>query len=238
MTTLRIRARAVLTDIEGTTGSISFVKDVLFPYADAHLDAYVEQHAEEPHVATALDDAANEAGIDPNDRAGVLAELHAWIAQDAKVTALKTLQGMIWADGYSAGELKGHIYGDAVRGLSRWHEAGLHLYVYSSGSIAAQHLIFGHSVAGDLRPLFCGYFDTTTGSKRETQSYVRIAGTIGLDPGDVVFLSDSVAELDAARSAGMQTVQLARPEDGTGRTDAHPSVTTFDELTIDTSSHL
>ena len=230
--TLRIRARAVLTDIEGTTGSIAFVKDVLFPYADAHLDAFVERHDEDPRVAAALDDAANEAGIDPSDRAGVLAELHAWIAQDAKVTALKTLEGMIWADGYNNGELKGHIYDDAVSGLRRWHEAGLHLYVYSSGSIAAQHLIFGHSIAGDLRPFFCGYFDTTTGGKRDPESYVRIAAEIAQAPGDVVFLSDNVAELDAARESGLQTVQLARPEDGTQRTDTHPAVTSFDEIGV------
>ncbi|MGZ3496233.1 MAG: acireductone synthase [Vulcanimicrobiaceae bacterium] len=228
-----MRARAVLTDIEGTTGSIAFVKDVLFPYADAHLDSFVEQHAEEPRVATALDDAANDAGIDPSDRAGVLAELHAWIAEDAKVTALKTLQGMIWAGGYSAGELKGHIYDDAVRGLRRWHDAGLHLYVYSSGSIAAQHLIFGHSIAGDLRPFFCGYFDTTTGGKREAQSYARIADEIGLEPSDILFLSDNVAELDAARAAGLQTVHVARPQDGTAAADTHPFVKSFDELTID-----
>jgi enolase-phosphatase E1 len=229
----RFRARAVLTDIEGTTGSVAFVKDVLFPYADAHLDEYVAFHATVPEVAAVLSDAAREAGVDAADRTSVLAALHSWIARDAKITALKTLQGMIWAQGYACGELKGHVYDDAARALRTWHAAGLRLYVYSSGSVEAQKSIFGHSVAGDLRPLFSGYFDTTTGNKRESASYERIAATIGIQPKDILFLSDSVAELDVAARAHMQTAHIARPTDGTAPTRTHPSVTTFDDLTID-----
>ncbi len=228
----RFLARAVLTDIEGTTGSSSFVQDALFPYADAHLDAYVKRHADEPRVATVLAQAAREAGLSPNDRAGIAAQLHAWIAADAKITPLKTLQGYIWAEGYDDGALAGHVYEDAARNLRKWHDAGVPLYVYSSGSIAAQQLIFGHSTAGDLRPLFSGYFDTTSGGKREPDSYARIVRAIGVFAGDVLFLSDIEAELDAARATGLQTAQLVRPQDKTHASQSHTWVKDFDELEL------
>ena len=182
--------RAILTDIEGTTSSLSFVHDMLFPYARARLPDYVAQHG------------------------GDLAQLLAWTDADAKVTELKDVQGRIWAEGYAAGELHGHVYPDAVAGLRRWHAAGLALYVFSSGSVAAQTLIFGHSVAGDLTPLFSGYFDTTTGPKREAASYVKIAEVIGMPSGDILFLSDTPAEVSAARASGMQALLIDREHGG------------------------
>ncbi len=229
-----IRARAVLVDVEGTTSTIAFVHEVLFPYADEHLDAYVAEHREEPVVAQALIDAAQLAGLEPDvDDATVLAHLHAWIAQDRKATPLKTLQGLIWAEGYARTGLRGHVYPDAAAGLRRWHDAGLRLYVYSSGSVEAQRVLFANSVHGDLTPLFSGHFDTAVGSKREAASYRVIADLIGLAPADIVFLSDVDAELDAARAAGMQTVRLLRPADTpAGATTAHPSAVSFDELQI------
>jgi enolase-phosphatase E1 len=230
-------ARAVLTDIEGTTGSIAFVKDVLFPYADSHLDDYVARNAGDRAVAEVLRDAALEARIDPNERDAVLAQLHEWIARDAKIAPLKTLEGLIWADGYRGGELRGHIYDDAAQALRAWHAQGLALYAYSSGSIAAQELIFAHSVAGDLRSLFSRFFDTTSGSKREPASYAGIARAIGLAPAEILFLSDSAAELDAAQGAGMQAVQLARPEDGTHPSPTHRSVTSFAQLLLADPAH-
>ena len=121
----------------------------------------------------------------------------------------------IWAEGYAAGDLRGHVYPDAVAGLQRWHAAGLALYVFSSGSVAAQELIFGHSVAGDLTPLFSGYFDTTTGPKREADSYMKIAEAIGMAASEIVFLSDTSAEVSAARAAGMQALLIDR-ENGAG----------------------
>lgn len=230
----RVTARAVLVDIEGTTSTIAFVHQVLFPYADEHLDAYVAAHRGDPEVARALLDAAELAGLEPDvDDATVLAHLHAWIAQDRKATPLKTLQGLIWAEGYARSALRGHVYADAAAGLRRWREAGLRLYVYSSGSVEAQRVLFGNSHHGDLTPLFDGYFDTTTGPKREPASYAAIAGAIELAPADVVFLSDVDAELDAARAAGMQTVRLLRPADTPpGATTAHPSATSFDDVAI------
>ena len=183
--------RAILTDIEGTTSSLSFVHDSLFPYARARLPDYVAQHG------------------------GDLAQLLAWMDADAKVTELKDVQGRIWAEGYAAGELRGHVYPDAVAGLQRWRAAGLALYVFSSGSVAAQKLIFGHSVVGDLTPLFSGYFDTSTGPKREAASYAKIADMIRTPSGDILFLSDTPEEVTAARTAGMQALLIDR-ENGAG----------------------
>ena len=229
-----IHARAVLVDIEGTTSTIAFVHEVLFPYADEHLDAYVAAHREEPAVAEAMIEAARLAELEPDvDDATVLAHLHAWIAEDRKATPLKTLQGLIWAEGYTQTGLRGHVYPDAAAGLRRWHAAGLRLYVYSSGSVEAQRVLFANSVHGDLTPLFSGNFDTTVGSKRASASYAVIADVVGLAPADIVFLSDVDAELDAARKAGMQTVRLLRPADtAPGATTTHASAVSFDKLDI------
>jgi len=224
----------VLVDIEGTTSTIAFVHTVLFPYADEHLDAYVAAHRDDPEVAEAMRDAARLAGLEAGaDDAEVLAHLHAWIAEDRKATPLKTLQGLIWAEGYEQTGLRGHVYPDAAAGLRRWHDAGLKLYVYSSGSIEAQRVLFAHSDRGDLSPLFSGYFDTTTGPKREARSYAAIAREIGAEPAEIAFLSDVDAELDAARIAGMQTVRLLRPADTPpGATTVHPSAGSFDDIEI------
>jgi len=234
VTTTRIAARAVLLDIEGTTSTIAFVHDVLFPYADEHLDAFVAAHRTEPDVAQAMRDAAAVAGEDPDaDDATILAHLHHWLRNDLKVTPLKTLQGLIWAAGYEHTGLRGHVYPDAAAGLRRWHAAGLRLYVYSSGSIEAQKTLFAHSDQGDLLPLFSGHFDTTTGPKREPASYAAIVEAIGLAPGDVLFLSDVDAELDAARAIGLQTLRMLRPADTPpDATTTHPSAVSFDQLDV------
>jgi enolase-phosphatase E1 len=224
----------VLLDVEGTTSTIAFVHTVLFPYADAHLDAYVASHRDDPDVAEAMREAARLAGLDAaaND-AAVLAYLHAWIAEDRKATPLKTLQGLIWAEGYARTGLRGHVYPDAAAGLRRWHDAGLRLYVYSSGSVEAQRVLFAHSDQGDLSALFSGNFDTTTGPKRESRSYAAIAAAVGDAAREIVFLSDVDAELDAARDAGMQTVRLLRPADTPpGATTTHPSAVSFDEIDV------
>lgn len=222
--------RAILTDIEGTTTSISFVFDVLFPYARAHIGDFVRRHADEPAVQEQLDAVAAEAGRALTvDQA--VEQLLAWIDADRKVTPLKALQGMIWEDGYRDGAFTGHVYPDAVQRLREWHAAGIALYVYSSGSVQAQKLLFGHSDAGDLTPLFSGYFDTRVGGKREADSYVQIAGRIGRPAGDMLFLSDIVEELDAAHAAGMATARLVR--DGTPDPGApHPEVASFADIRL------
>lgn len=222
--------RAILTDIEGTTTSISFVVDVLFPYARANLGAYVRAHADEPAVAEQLAAIDAEVG-EPLSVDQAVDQLIAWIDADRKVTPLKALQGMVWQAGYANGDFTGHVYPDAVSKLRDWHAAGLALYVYSSGSVQAQQLLFGHSDAGDLRPLFSGYFDTRIGHKRESDAYQRIAEQIDLPPADVLFLSDITEELDAARDAGMATVRLVR--DGQpDRAAVHLEVADFDAIRI------
>lgn len=194
--------RAIVTDIEGTTSSISFVTECLFPYARRHLRAYLADHPEEAD--------------------GVSVEtLEGWIDADRKEPLLKAIQGRIWRDGYRRGELKGHIYSDAAAGLRRWHAQGLPLYVYSSGSVEAQKLIFGFSEAGDLTPLFSGWFDLETGSKLEAESYRRIAGTIGLPAEDILFLSDNPREIAAAEEAGF-TARLIDRDRGDSFADIQP----------------
>ena len=206
---------AILTDIEGTTSSIAFVSDVLFPYARAQLADYVAAHPVE--TAAILSEVA---ASEPGDPAATLIR---WIDEDRKATPLKALQGMIWADGYASGAFKGHVYPDAVAGLRRWHAAGVRLYVFSSGSVAAQKLLFGFSEPGDLTPLFSGYFDTTTGPKREAASYTKIAAAIGEAPADVLFLSDTPEEVAAAREAGMAALLIDRAG---GKCD----IASFDEI--------
>ncbi len=216
---------AILTDVEGTTTPVAFVRDVLSPFARARLPSVLER-SDEPAVAEAL---AQTAALSPGRPA--LASLLAWMDADAKVTPLKTLQGLIWDEGYRNGLLEGRIYPDAARMLRRWHGAGLRLYVYSSGSEAAQRLIFGYSDAGDLTGLFSGFFDTRIGPKREAASYTAIAGAMGLPPGQILFLSDVEAELDAAHAAGVATRQLVRPEDGTEPSTRHAVAATFEGVT-------
>ncbi|HXP00675.1 MAG TPA: acireductone synthase [Luteibacter sp.] len=222
--------RAILTDIEGTTSSIDFVKDVLFPYARKHLPAYVETHTDEAEVQHWLHEAAKEAGIVEATRGEIIDLLIRWIDEDRKSTALKALQGMIWREGYESGAYVSHMYPEVAARLRAWHDQGMKLYVYSSGSVPAQKLLFGFSENGDLTPLFSGYFDTQTGHKRETESYRRIAETIGLPPAQILFLSDIREELDAAREAGMRTTQLIRPPQAISD-NGHPAVADFDAIT-------
>ena len=224
--------RIILTDIEGTTSSISFVKDVLFPYARERLPAFVATHADDVEVQHWLHEAAKEAGLVSATQQELIELLVSWIDADRKSTALKALQGMIWKDGYASGEYRSHIYPEVPARLRAWKAAGKYLYVYSSGSVPAQKLLFGHTDAGDLTPLFDGYFDTETGGKRETESYRRIAAAIGAAPGEILFLSDIVQELDAARSAGMATTLLARAPSVCPADSAHRCVADFDAIEV------
>ncbi len=202
----------ILTDIEGTTSSICFVKNVLFPYARRELPRFVREHAGDPTVRRWLDAVATDSGGICNDDV-IVETLQGWIDQDRKHTALKALQGLMWRDGYVRGDFRGHVYPDAAAGLRQWRNDGHSLAVFSSGSVGAQQLLFGHSEAGDLASLFTDFFDTQVGHKREPASYRRIAQTLGRQPSDILFLSDVVEELDAAREAGMRTVLVDRLDD-------------------------
>lgn len=215
---------AIVTDIEGTTSSIAFVKDVLFPYAEARLKAFVKAHPDK--VASILDEvrAIEKAALSADEAAEVLL---GWSKADQKIGPLKTLQGMIWAEGYTSGEIKGHIYQDSPAALRAWKAAGIPLYVYSSGSVAAQKLLFGHTRAGDLTPLFSGYFDTRIGVKLEAESYRRIAAEIGAAPARLLFLSDHPDEIAAAAAAGWQVQLVDREGKALG------SVASLSEITVE-----
>jgi len=223
--------KAIVTDIEGTTSSISFVHDVLFPYARARMREFVRTRAEEPEVAAQLDAARKIIGGEP-ELETVIQHLLDWIAQDRKLTPLKALQGMIWAQGYTDGDFHGHIYADACENLRKWHAQGIALYVYSSGSVQAQKLLFGHTRYGDLTPLFSGYFDTAIGAKAEVGSYRQIVDELGLAPAQILFLSDVVTELDAAQAAGLQTCWLQRDGDLLAA-PAHPQVHDFNAIDLE-----
>lgn len=228
--------RAILLDVEGTTTPVDFVHATLFPFARGRVRAYLEEHPEdtredvaqlgEEHAA----DLASGATPPPagNTPAAVTAYVHWLMDQDRKSTALKSLQGKLWESGYRTGGLRGEVYPDVPRAFERWRRRGLRLAVFSSGSVLAQRLIFGHSTAGDLSPHIEAHFDTTTGPKRDASSYRRIAQAVSLPPAAVLFLSDVTAELDAAREAGMQTGLCVR--DGRPSDSSHAALHTFDDV--------
>jgi enolase-phosphatase E1 len=232
------KVKAILTDIEGTTSSITFGRDVLFPYAAQHLPMFVRANAHDPAVMAQLHAVAQEIGAAKDDYEAIIAALLQWIAEDRKATPLKALQGMLWEHGYKNQAYSAHVYEDAFQQLSAWHAAGIPLYVYSSGSIQAQKLFFGYSEFGDMTPLFADYFDTTSGAKQNAAAYQRIAEAIHLSSENILFLSDIAAELDAAKAAGMQTCWLVRPQDTTADAAAiaaseHPVA--YDFLSVDVS---
>ena len=206
-------------DVEGTTTPIAFVRDTLFPYARARMPAVLT--SADPAVQAALAD------VPGADR---LATLLAWMDADMKAGPLKTLQGLIWAAGYADGTLQGTLYPDVAPALHRLHGRGLRLAVYSSGSVAAQRLLFRYSNAGDLAPLFDSYFDTAMGQKRDPASYGAIAAALSVMPQRVLFLSDVEAELDAAGEAGCMTGQVVRAGDGTIPGNRHPTMADFATL--------
>ena len=221
----------ILTDVEGTTTSISFVHETLFPFAQKNIKNFVANNSDMTEVRdilnqtkkTSLDEDNKE--LSDDEACDLL--IH-WIKTDRKHPALKNLQGLIWEEGYASGEIKGHIYKDVPKALKAWQDAGFTLGVYSSGSVKAQHLIFEFSTAGNLRPYFSNHFDTAVGHKRETASYINIANLLKLDPADILFLSDIKEELDAARLAKMKTIQLVRQDDVV--IGDHKTVKSFSEI--------
>jgi enolase-phosphatase E1 len=226
---MSVMVRAIVTDIEGTTSSLSFVKDVLFPYSARHLAGFVRAQGQRPEVRQLLDEARKLAGGELDDER-LVSTLLRWIETDQKLAPLKGLQGLIWEEGYRQGAFQGHVYEDAARRLREWHAQGLLLFVYSSGSEHAQRLIFGHTPFGDLTPLFSGYFDTRVGGKKESTSYAAIVRELGLPAEDVLFLSDVREELDAARASGLKTWCLVRGEGPAVDPGSHPVARSFDDV--------
>ncbi|WP_318372239.1 acireductone synthase [Enterobacter sp.] len=218
--------RAIVTDIEGTTSDIRFVHNVLFPYARERLAAFITAQQYADPVNTILDNLRAEIGQPDATAAQLTQTLFTFMDEDRKSTALKALQGIIWRDGYVNGDFTGHLYPDVLPSLEKWKAKGIDLYVYSSGSVAAQKLLFGYSDEGDITHLFSGYFDTHIGAKREVQSYQTIATQLGLAPAQILFLSDIHQELDAAEQAGLRTIQLIRGDDDAA--SHHHQVSRFD----------
>lgn len=234
-----------LLDIEGTTTSISFVYDVLFPYARTHMASYLERMWRTEDTRKIVEIIRSEAAsderagaglpaVDPGDgepaRASVVAYLLAQMDADRKATGLKALQGRVWEAGYRSGELRGHVFADVPPALARWTAAGHAAWIYSSGSVAAQRLLFAHSVAGDLTPLLSGYFDTTTGPKKEPASYAAIARAVGVPPSEVCFVTDNLDEAHASRDAGMNVRVSVRPGNPPLEPHDFVTITSFDTL--------
>jgi enolase-phosphatase E1 len=232
-------AALVLLDIEGTTTPVDFVFRVLFPDARERVGVFIEAHSADPEVARDLEGLREERVHDERqgkrppawDGSAEAAACYArWLMdQDRKSTALKSLQGKIWAEGYAEGRLRGQVYDDVPPALARWTAASRRVAIFSSGSVLAQKLLFAHSDHGDLTPLLSGYFDTTTGSKGEAGSYCLIATALGEEPSAGLFVSDAVTELDAARAAGFATALAVRvPPAPVGH--GHRAIASFDAL--------
>ena len=211
--------RAILLDIEGTTTPIAFVHDVLFTYARRHARDYLVQHSNAltDDIALLREEHARDtsSGAQPpplaDDPAAIATYVHWLIDRDRKSTGLKSLQGKIWREGYTTGDLKAQVFADVCPAFERWHKAGLRISIFSSGSVLAQQLLFAHTEDGDLTTFISDYFDTNVGAKGDAESYRRIANKMNFSPQEILFISDVVTELEAAAQAGMRTRLSIRP---------------------------
>ena len=205
----------VLTDIEGTTTPASFIQNVLLPFAHAALADWAAR-IDLPEVADVLAEVRRMVPDQPE-----LTTLRHWSERDLKIAPLQQLQGMIWEQGYADGALRGQVFADIAPHLRAWTGNAIRVFTFTSGSIQAQRLIFGHSVDGDLSGLIAGFFDTRIGAKRDPDTYVRLAIGMNVPPPAVAFLSDVEAELDAATTAGMRTCHIVRPASETEPSQRH-----------------
>jgi len=212
--------RAVLTDLEGAAAPMAFMTETLAPLARERLGSYIAQHASDPDVEEALEETGRLLGGFDLQLEEAEALLLRWMKQDRKATPLKTIQGLIWREGYETGSIKGELYPDVADCLKSWALAGLRLFVYSSNSELAQKLLLSHTSSGDLTSLFEDFFDTSIGQKIEPASYRAICERLALPSGSVLVLSHNEEELDAAQSAGLATTRIARE----GRVDSRHAV--------------
>jgi enolase-phosphatase E1 len=237
--------RGVVLDIEGTTTPMWFVYDVLFPYARSHLRAYVEAHIEKDELRDvvrllgeehAADVASGETPPDLREApskasAGSLAAYLEWLMdRDRKSPGLKLIQGRIWERGYADGSLHSEVFADVPPALGRWRNEAIDIAIYSSGSVLAQRLIFAHATAGDLTQLISFFFDTSVGPKRSADSYRRIVERMGRPAERILFVSDVVEELDAARAAGLSTALCVRPGNAPQPPSSDAVIRSFDEI--------
>ena len=233
---------SVLLDIEGTTSSISFVYDVMFPYVREHLAPFLAKNWSEPAFRDCLPLLSSDVGQaslqdwlvgDPAQQQQIVHRAVIDLMDaDVKATGLKKIQGLVWKDGFESGEIVSHLFDDVAPAIRQWNDEGIEIRIYSSGSVGAQLLFFGHTCEGNLLPLFCGHYDTQVGGKREAKSYLAIAADAQVSPGSVLFVSDVVAELEAAKAAGMQTCLSLRPGNEPVDSDTFESIRSFSELVL------
>ena len=225
-----MKTKVILTDIEGTTSSISFVKDVLFPYSYKKLPSFLRDNSKNSEIQTLLKDIEALTSIPSHDIERIISQCLKWIDEDQKVTPLKSLQGLIWKEGYENSDYKAHMYPDAYEKLKQWRNS-FPLYVYSSGSILAQKLFFSNTEFGDITSFFSGYFDTSIGNKSEEKSYTQIAEEIKVIPDEILFLTDMEKEVEAAKAAGFQTCLIKREGEISNNSDTMIR-SNFHEITI------
>jgi len=239
--------RGLLLDIEGTTTPISFVHEVLFPYARAHVKSYLTAHLDSPETIASLVQLRKEHAFDTErvleppllftdttaaEIDSIVAYVEWLIDRDRKSTGLKALQGEIWKEGYLDGTLQAPLFADVLPALERWRRAGLIIAIFSSGSVLAQKLLFAHTQAGDVTKFIESYFDTTTGPKAAIESYQLIGAGLGVKVDEMLFISDVAAELDAARDAGFHTLLCVRPGNSPQPGHDHRIIASFDEVAL------
>lgn len=224
------RTPAIVLDIEGTTTPFEFVHQVLIPYARPRMADVLRVRHPEPEVASVIAEAASLSGIEAGDIEGIVRVLLAWSDADRKIPVLKRLQGLIWRQAFRDGAFRTPVFPDVLPALRRWQAQGIRLYIYSSGAVEAQQMLFRHSSEGDLTGCFAGYFDATLGAKTDEKSYRLIQDSIRQEAGSLLFLSDSVDEIAAARAAGWNAVLVERTGPVPGRVP--PVIQSFSELTL------
>jgi len=240
---IQLNAKVILLDIEGTTSSIDFVHEVMFPFARKRVPDFVTSNWDSDDLNGCIELLANDlgeasvetwlSGDAETNQQTVIDAVVGMIDNDVKATGLKQLQGIVWKSGFHSGEMVAHLYDDTAPAIKRWKEQGLDLRIYSSGSVAAQKLFFGHSVAGDLLDLFSAHYDTKTGPKKEAESYRKIVADSGVAANEIVFVSDVPAELDAAAEAGLQTVLSIRPGNAAvENVDDYHAIESFETLQV------
>lgn len=246
---IHFKGKVILLDIEGTTSSVRYVHDIMFPYARRRMENHLAVHWDREDTRAILDQVAKDEGradfsswsiaekalTHGEQLRLVVNRLDSLMDRDAKTTGLKELQGVIWREGFLSGELRGQVYEDTPVAMRMWKSAGAEIRIYSSGSVSAQKLYFAHSDAGDLLPLLSGHYDTKIGGKKESQSYVAIAKDIGCLPREILFVSDIPAELTAAREAGFEVALAVRPGNAPASDHDFPEISKLTQIEFEQS---
>ena len=236
--------RVILLDIEGTTTPVEFVYQTLFPYANRKLESFLREHSQDPEIQPLIQDLHAQHDLDKRNgleppgwldnteeaQLGSSVAYGQWlIARDSKCTALKSLQGKIWQQGFASRELRGEVFPDVPIAFERWRRQKRTICIYSSGSVLAQQLLFRSTSSGDLTSYISAFFDTRVGAKIEGESYKKIAASFSYAPNQFLFISDAVKEIEAARSAGMQAILCERDARASSPRSAQAVIHTFDD---------